>query len=149
MNLRPKNKNIIPNLNLTLATTPHISHFAPTSTQTQHDIYTHTQITAHYNLRKSNHKFGYIETDTRMQKLYTKLEGNGEQVTVTVNTEESHQSTVSGTQHIFHTYSLFFKYIFQFHNWNIAIFHFFFFFFDGSAAFCGKEMGKIDRMVEI
>lgn len=41
-----------------------------------------------------------IELDTRAQSICTKIGANGETVTISVNTEESHQSTLSGI-HIF------------------------------------------------
>lgn len=45
-----------------------------------------------------------IELDTRAQSVCTKIGANGETVTISVNTEESHESTHSGT-HIFqHTH---------------------------------------------
>lgn len=40
------------------------------------------------------------EIDTRAQSICTKIGTNGETVTISVNTEESHESKLSGT-HIF------------------------------------------------
>lgn len=45
-----------------------------------------------------------IALDTREQSICTKIGANGETVTISVNTEESHESTLSGIHKFFNTF---------------------------------------------